>query len=42
MRVDKTAEAGDIRFVLIEGLGRAVVRPAPDELVAACIDAHCT
>lgn len=42
MRVDKKAEAGDIRFVLIEGLGRAVVRPAPDELVAACIDAHCT
>lgn len=40
MRVDKKAEAGDIRFVLIEGLGRAVVRSAPDELVAACIQAH--
>jgi 3-dehydroquinate synthase len=41
MRVDKKAEAGDIRFVLIEGLGRAVLRPAPDALVAECIEAHC-
>ena len=40
MRVDKKAEAGDIRFVLIDGLGRAVLRPASDELVAACIEAH--
>ena len=41
MRVDKKAEAGDIRFVLIQGLGHAVVRTAPDALVVACIEAHC-
>jgi 3-dehydroquinate synthase len=41
MRVDKKAEGGDIRFVLIDGPGHAVVRPAPDALVAACIEAHC-
>ncbi|MFZ5550355.1 MAG: 3-dehydroquinate synthase [Pseudomonadota bacterium] len=41
MRVDKKAEDGDIRFVLIEGVGRAVVRAAPDALVAECIEAHC-
>ena len=40
MRVDKKAEGGEIRFVLIDGLGRAVVRPAPDALVAAVITAH--
>lgn len=40
MRVDKKAEAGDIRFVLIDGLGRAVVRPAPDAQVVASIRAH--
>jgi 3-dehydroquinate synthase len=40
MRVDKKAEAGEIRFVLINGLGRAVVRPAPDALVTDVIAAH--
>jgi len=40
MRVDKKAEAGDIRFVLIDGPGRAVVKGAPDALVAEVID-HC-
>ena len=40
MRVDKKAEAGDIRFVVIEGLGRAGLRSAPDALVAECIAAH--
>lgn len=40
MRVDKKSEGGDIRFVLIEGLGKAVLRPAPDALVAQCIEAH--
>jgi 3-dehydroquinate synthase len=40
MRVDKKAEAGDIRFVVIEELGRAAVRSAPDALVADCIAAH--
>ncbi len=41
MRVDKKAQGGEIRFVLIEELGRAVVRTAPDELVAQAIEAHC-
>ncbi len=40
MRVDKKAEAGEIRFVLINGLGHAVVRPAPDARVAEVIAAH--
>ena len=40
MRVDKKAEAGEIRFVLINGLGRALVRPAPDALVAEVIATH--
>ena len=42
MRVDKKAEGGAIRFVLIESLGRATVRPAPDELVALAIERHLT
>jgi 3-dehydroquinate synthase len=33
MRVDKKAEAGEIRFVVIETPGRAAVRAAPDALV---------
>jgi 3-dehydroquinate synthase len=33
MRVDKKAEAGQIRFVLIERPGQAAVRGAPDEVV---------
>ena len=41
MRVDKKAHAGEIRFVLIEGPGRAVVRAAPDSLVREVIDACC-
>jgi 3-dehydroquinate synthase len=40
MRVDKKAEAGEIRFVLIDGLGRAIIRGAPDALVAEVIAAH--
>jgi len=40
MRVDKKAEGGEIRFVVIEAVGRAVVRPAPDEVVAAVIAAR--
>ena len=39
MRVDKKAQAGDIRFVLIDGPGRAVVRGAPDALVAEVLQA---
>jgi 3-dehydroquinate synthase len=41
MRVDKKAEAGEIKFVLIDGPGRAVVRGAPDGLVAEVIAASC-
>lgn len=40
MRVDKKSEAGEIRFVLIEALGRACLRSAPDALVAAVIQDH--
>ena len=40
MRVDKKSEGGEIRFVVIDGPGRAAVRPAPDALVAAVIQAH--
>jgi 3-dehydroquinate synthase len=41
MRVDKKAEAGEIRFVVIEAPGRASVRVAPDALVREVVDA-CT
>ena len=41
MRVDKKAEGGEIRFVLIDGPGRAVMRAAPDALVREVIDACC-
>ena len=41
MRVDKKAEGGEIRFVVIDGPGQAAVRPAPDALVRAVIDASC-
>ena len=40
MRLDKKAEGGEIRFVVIESPGRAGVRPASDELVAQVIAAH--
>jgi 3-dehydroquinate synthase len=41
MRVDKKSEAGEIRFVLIDGPGQAAVRTAPDALVREVIDACC-
>ncbi|MEJ6006395.1 3-dehydroquinate synthase [Paucibacter sp. AS339] len=41
MRVDKKSEGGAIRFVLIEGLGRAGMHAAPDELVAQVLASHC-
>ena len=40
MRLDKKSEAGEIRFVLLDGLGHAVVRTAADSLVAQVIEAH--
>ncbi|MGJ7483823.1 3-dehydroquinate synthase [Variovorax sp. LT2P21] len=40
MRIDKKSEGGEIRFVVIDKLGSAVMRPAPDamvrEVLAAC------
>ena len=41
MRVDKKSEAGEIRFVLIDGPGRAVMQSAPDALVREVIDGWC-
>jgi 3-dehydroquinate synthase len=41
MRVDKKAEAGAIRFVLVDDSGRAHLRPAPDDIVAEVIEASC-
>ena len=38
---DKKAEAGEIRFVLIDGPGHALTRAAPDDMVRAVIDACC-
>ena len=40
MRIDKKAEAGEIRFVLVDGAGRAVVRSAPDAQVRQVIARH--
>ena len=41
MRVDKKAESGEIRFVLIDGPSKAVLRAAPDALVRDVINACC-
>ncbi len=41
MRVDKKAEAGEIRFVLIDGPGKAVLRAVPDAVVARVIADSC-
>jgi len=40
MRVDKKAEAGAIRFVLIEALGRAGLHAVPDALIAETLAVH--
>jgi 3-dehydroquinate synthase len=40
MRLDKKAEDGAIRFVVIEAPGRAGLRRAPDALVAQVLEAH--
>jgi 3-dehydroquinate synthase len=40
MRVDKKAEDGDIRFVVIDSPGRASLRAAPDALVREVLAAH--
>ena len=41
MRVDKKAEAGEIRFIVIDGPGKAALRTAPDSLVQEVIDLCC-
>ena len=41
MRVDKKAEAGEIRFIVIDGPGKAALRTAPDALVREVIDSCC-
>lgn len=41
MRIDKKSEAGEIRFVLIDGPGHALVRAAPEALVREVIDVCC-
>ncbi len=40
MRLDKKSEAGEMRFVVIDAPGHALVRTAPDALVAEVIEAH--
>lgn len=40
MAVDKKAEAGQIKFVLIAQLGQAVIRTAPKEVVEQAIAAY--
>jgi 3-dehydroquinate synthase len=40
MRLDKKAEAGAIRFVVLEAPGRAAVREAPEPMVRAVIETH--
>ena len=37
--MDKKAEAGEIRFILLEGPGKAAVRSADGAAVAATIEA---
>ena len=40
MQVDKKAEAGAVRFVVLDGLGRAVLRSAPADAVEDALRAH--
>lgn len=39
MRGDKKAEAGRVKFILLERIGRAIQRTVPDEVVAATLAA---
>jgi 3-dehydroquinate synthase len=41
MRLDKKSDAGEIKFVLIGGPSKAIVRGAPDAMVREVIDACC-
>ena len=42
MRIDKKSEAGEIRFVVIDAPGSAVMRAAPDAMVREVLAACCT
>jgi 3-dehydroquinate synthase len=39
MRGDKKAEAGEIRFIVLERIGRAIQRTVPGEALEATLDA---
>jgi 3-dehydroquinate synthase len=41
MRLDKKSMGGELRFTLLDGRSRAVVRGAPDDMVRAVLDRHC-
>lgn len=41
MRVDKKAEGGEIRFVVVDAHGKAHLRGAPDDLVREVVDTCC-
>ena len=41
MRVDKKSEAGEIRFVVLDKPGSAVVRSAPDAMVREVLAQYC-
>lgn len=41
MQIDKKAQDGEIRFVLLDGVARALVRGAPEALVREVINACC-
>ena len=41
MRLDKKAQAGETRFVVLTAPGQAALRQAPDELVLRVIEQHC-
>ena len=41
MRVDKKAEGGEIKFVVVDGSGTAQMRGTPDQMVREVIDQSC-
>jgi 3-dehydroquinate synthase len=40
MRVDKKAQAGSVRFVLLNGRGKALLRPVADDVARGVIERH--
>ncbi len=41
MRLDKKAEGGEMRFVVLESIGKAALRPVPEALVRETLAANC-